>query len=175
MNSLTYPDIEQLLAAHDADVGAAEAHGMAVGMLCLAQAIDSDIWLNELFQFPPQLSEPELQLLNALFQGTQAALSAEDFEFDLFLPSDDSMLSQQLEAFSNWCRGFLFGIGYGRTDSNWPGDSGDILKDLIEFTKLDTQAYSEGDEQALTELHEYCRAAILLLRDDLRANNQQHH
>ncbi len=175
MNNITYPDLERLLKRHDADLDAAEAHGIATGMLCLDGRIAADTWLNELFQHNPALTDAELDLLLALFERTRACLLSLDFEFDLFLPDDEALLSQQLEALSNWCRGFLFGVGFSsaQAQASWPGDSGEILKDFIEFTKLDTHAYSEGDEQAFMEIHEYCRAAIMLLKDDLQGTN--HH
>ncbi|NOT84219.1 MAG: UPF0149 family protein [Methylococcaceae bacterium] len=172
---MTYPDIQALLERHDADLGAAEAQGIATGMLCLDERIDANLWLKELFQHSPELSEVEQQLLTGLFKKTHALLGSSTFEFDLFLPDDTAILSQQAEALSNWCRGFLFGIGYGSAKATWPGDSGEILKDLIEFTKLDTQTEGEEDARALMEIHEYCRAAIMLLRDDLRGNNSQCH
>jgi uncharacterized protein len=175
VNNITYPNIETLLERHDADLDAAEAHGIATGMLCLDERIAASAWLNELFQQHPELSEAENTQLIALFERTRALLMADSFEFDLFLPDDDTLLSQQLDALSNWCRGFLFGVGYGHASAIWPGDSGEILKDVIEFTKLDTQTHAEGDEQALMEINEYLRAAVLLLRDDLRGNDGQLH
>lgn len=175
MNNITYPDIESLLNAHNADMDAAEAHGIATGMLCLDERITASAWMNELFQQHPELSTSERDALTTLFTLTRTALLADNFEFDLFLPDDEALLSQQLEALSNWCRGFLFGVGFSASQATWPGDSGEILKDFIEFTKLDTQAYAEGDEQAFMEINEYCRAAVMLLRDDLRGSNHQLH
>jgi uncharacterized protein len=175
VNNITYPDIESLLERHDADLDAAEAHGIATGMLCLDERIAVNAWLSELFQQNPALSGSEMNLLTALFAKTRELLLADSFEFDLFLPDDDAPLSHQLEALSNWCQGFLFGIGYGHSSATWPGDSGEILKDVIEFTKLDTQAHAEGDEEAFMEINEYLRAAVLLLRDDLRGNHGQLH
>jgi uncharacterized protein len=174
LNNLTYSDIQSLLERHDADLDAAEAQGIATGMLCLDERIAPDAWLQSLFQQSPALSDLDLRLLTTLFQKTRALLLADAFEFDLFLPDDETMLSQQIEALRNWCRGFLFGVGTGSARAIWPGDSGEILKDIIEFTKIDIQAYSEGDERALMEIHEYCRAAVMLFRDDLRGNNILH-
>lgn len=171
MNNFTYAEIESLLETHDADVDAAEAQGIATGLLCLDDRSAGDSWLKVLFQHPPNLSAFEYNLLITLYKKTHDALIADTFEFDLFLPDDEAMLSEQLIALCNWCRGFLFGVGSGSTNATWPGDSGEILKDIIEITKLDTQTYAEGDEQDLMEIHEYLRAAVMLFRDDLRGNH----
>jgi uncharacterized protein YgfB (UPF0149 family) len=175
VNNITYPDLARLLIRHDADLDAAEAHGIATGMLCLDGRIAADTWLSELFQHSPALAGVERDVLFALFERTRECLLSLGFEFDLFLPDDEALLSQQLEALSNWCRGFLFGLGFSSASAqaSWPGDSGEILKDFIELTKLDTHAYTEGDEQAFMEIHEYCRAAIMLLKDDLHGTNHQ--
>lgn len=175
MNNFTYAEIESLLETHDADVDAAEAQGIATGMLCLDDRSMADVWINTLFQHAPNLSTAEHDLLIQLHKQTHAALIADTFEFDLLLPDDEVMLSIQLTALCNWCRGFLFGIGSGSsaTNATWPGDSGEIIKDIIEMTKLDTQTFAEGDEQDLMEIHEYLRAAVMLFRDDLRSNHAE--
>ena len=52
----------------------------------------------------------------------------------------------------------------------WPGDVGEILKDIMEFTKLDAEAEGEEDERAFMEITEYLRSAVLLLRDEFASN-----
>lgn len=175
MENTIYQIIDDLLERHDADANAAEAHGIATGMLCVDEGVDSRVWLDELFEDAPDLPEQDSAVLHKLFENTRQLLGADSFEFDLFLPDDDTMLSQQVDALRSWCQGFLFGIGYRYTGSIWPGDSGEILKDIVEFTKLDSNVYDEEDEHAFVEINEYLRAAILLLRDDLRGNRQQLH
>ena len=175
MNNISYTDFEKLLNQHDADVDCAEAHGIATGMLCLDERITSAGWMQELFQIQPEFADHEIKLLQQLFEQARSDLRSDSFEFDLFLPEDDAQLSEQLEALRNWCLGFLFGLGYAQSGANWPGDSGEILKDVVEFTKLDSNAQSEEDEQAMVEIQEYLRAAVLLLRDDLRGNTAELH
>ncbi len=175
MENTIYQIIDDLLERYDADANAAEAHGIATGMLCVDEGGDSRVWLDELFESAPDLPKQDAAVLHRLFENTRQLLGADSFEFDLFLPDDDTMLKQQVDALRSWCQGFLFGIGYRYTGSAWPGDSGEILKDIVEFTKLDTNVYDEEDEQAFAEINEYLRAAILLLRDDLRGNRRQLH
>ena len=172
---MIYQIIDALLERYDADVDAAEAHGIAAGMLCVDERVLSSVWLEELFEFSPDLADSELAMLEQMFAKTRQALATDDFEFTLFLPDEDELLTEQVAALANWCRGFLLGIGYGYSASTWPGDSGEILKDVVEFTKLDPQVHGEEDEQAFTEINEYLRAAVLLLRDDFRGDRRQLH
>jgi uncharacterized protein YgfB (UPF0149 family) len=55
----------------------------------------------------------------------------------------------------------------------WSKEIEGILKDMVEFTKLDAEveADSDEDEEAFMQIHEYLRAAVLIVRDELN----QHH
>jgi len=83
-------------------------------------------------------------------------------------------------ALIQWCQGFLFGMGRVQTTSEWPGEIDEILKDIIEFTKLDPDIDEDDAEQAendLTEIQEYLRAAVMLIRSELNPaqdNNTVH-
>jgi uncharacterized protein len=73
-------------------------------------------------------------------------------------------------ALSDWCQGFLWGIGHAQnTSAQWSKEMGGILKDMVEFTKLDTEIEEDNDEdeEALIQIHEYLRAAVLIIRDEL--------
>jgi len=115
-----------------------------------------------------------------LFEQTRKLLCGDDdsFRYDLFLPGDDVELSQQLEAIRAWCEGFLFGIGYSRSESTWPGETAEIMKDIVEFTKLDSELDDEMDEEekneneaALIEIQEYLRVAVMMIRDQFSPEN----
>jgi uncharacterized protein YgfB (UPF0149 family) len=56
-------------------------------------------------------------------------------------------------------------VGYAQTSAEWPGDSAEVMRDLIELTKIDSDVDGEDDEAALIEIHEYLRAAVLTVRD----------
>ena len=102
-----------------------------------------------------------------LFEDTRSLLASDDFEFDLFLPDDDVLLSEQVEALTYWCQGFLLGVGFTHATSDLSKEVREILKDIIEFTKLDTEAEGEEDESDFMEITEYMRSAVLLLRSEL--------
>jgi len=162
-----YQAVNSILEKYDADVGAAEAHGIGVGMLCVELKADANNWLHQLFTDEQDLFDDETGVMLTLFERTRELLDPhqDDFSFDLLLPDEDDPLQEQVEALRCWCQGFLFGVGYAQTSAEWPGDSAEIMRDLVELTKLDSDVDGEEDAAALMELHEYLRAAVLIVRD----------
>ncbi|MCQ8103469.1 UPF0149 family protein [Methylomonas sp. SURF-2] len=162
-----YRAVSSILQKYDADMGAAEAHGIAAGMLCVEHKVDAAGWLHELFTDQNDLFDEDQTVLRELFEGSRNLLDPDngEFSFDLLLPDEDEPLADRVEALRVWCQGFLFGVGYAHTDADWPGDSAEVMRDLIELTKIDSDAEGEEDEAALVEIHEYVRAAVLTVRD----------
>jgi uncharacterized protein YgfB (UPF0149 family) len=166
---MSYTTIDTILVQYDAELSAAEAHGMASGLLAVNGKFSSESWLNELLQNTPPISnEHNIELLG-LFDDTQDVLINDEFEFELFLPEDDeSDLIERVDALRQWCKGFLFGMGFANTATKFSQQTQEILKDIAEITKLDTNIELEDDEAEndFMELTEYLRAAVLALRDD---------
>lgn len=168
-----YQAVNSILEKHDADVGAAEAHGIAVGMLCVEVKAGAANWLHELFADEHALPDDDKSLMLNLFERTRELLDpeTEEFAFDLFLPDLDESLSEQVEALRCWCQGFLFGVGYAQTSADWPGESAEVMRDMIELTKIDSDVEGDEDEEALMQIHEYVRAAVLIVRDQFAEDN----
>ncbi|MGZ4959401.1 MAG: UPF0149 family protein [Methylomonas sp.] len=162
-----YQAINAILERQDSDVGAAEAHGIAVGMLSVEAQTDAADWLQELMNDSVSILDADRSLLLGLFEQTRQLLDAEtdEFAFDLFLPDDDQPLYEQVEALRSWCQGFLFGVGYAQSTGEWPDDTGEVMRDIIELTKMDNDAEGEDDANALMEIREYLRAAVFTVRD----------
>ncbi|KAF3981109.1 MAG: UPF0149 family protein [Methylococcales symbiont of Hymedesmia sp. n. MRB-2018] len=173
---MAYLTITKIFQKNDSGLSAAEAHGLATGMLCINNKIEEAIWLAELFEQNVTLLDDDKTVLIALFEQTRKLLNAEEnmYRYDLFLPADDEPLQYQLEAISSWCEGFLFGIGHSQSSVEWPREIKGILNDIVEFTKLDTDVDDEMDEEekdehetALIEIQEYLRAAVNIVKDEL--------
>jgi uncharacterized protein len=169
---MAYPIINAILEEHNADFCAAEAHGIATGLLCADIKADSSNWFNELMPDDALLTDEQKVVFIRLYEETRRLLAGDDFEFDLFLPDDNESILEKIAALRSWCQGFLFGIGSSIAKPKYSREAHDILKDIAEFTKLDSEAEgdNEEDEVALMELTEYLRTAVLLLRAEL---NQQ--
>jgi hypothetical protein len=170
---MAYQIINEIFQQHDSGIGAAEAHGIATAMLCVDARADVNNWLDELFDDEVELLEEDKTALIALFDRTRLLLNPDEteFEFDLLFPANDD-LQEHVQALNDWCQGFLWGIGYSHSDANWSGETNGILKDMVEFTKLDTDVEDDNDEdeEAFIQLHQYLRAAVLIIRDELNQN-----
>lgn len=169
---MAYAEINSLLLQSEIEYCAAEAHGLATGLLCANQHANSAHWLKELLSAEQSLSHSHSDVLVKFFNITRTTLTSDDYTFNLFLPDDSQALTKQAEALQSWCRGFLFGISLTGTSVISSVKNGrEILKDIAEFTKLDTDVEGEEDEQAFMEITEYLRAAVLLLRDELAVSH----
>jgi hypothetical protein len=170
---MTYRVINAIVVQSDAELSAAQAHGMAAGMLCANEQAQSAEWLTELFLHAvPAADEDRIRLVH-LFEDTQSLLASDEFEFDLLLPGDEALLSEQIEALTDWCRGFLLGVCFTHAVSDLSRESTEILKDIAEFTKLDTEAEGEEDESDFMEITEYMRSAVLLLRSEFNNKGER--
>jgi yecA family protein len=177
---MAYQTINRIFHKNETDLTSSEAHGLATGMLCIENKMDASNWLTELFSDEITLLDEDKTVLVALFEQTRMLLNEEDdgFRYDLFLPGDDEALTEQVQAIRAWCEGFLFGIGHSRSEAAWPGETGEIMKDIVEFTKLDVDVDDDMDEEdinehdsALIEIQEYLRVAVMMVRDQFREEN----
>lgn len=165
---MTYQLIDLIIAQNEEAMSAAEAHGVATGMLCVDARADGLNWLQNIFTGDVSLTDEEKNLLLDLFERTRELLASEGFEYELFLPDDDNcMLRVEAEALQQWCQGFLYGIGYANASGDWPGEMTEILHDIVEISKLDPAVQGEEDEQAIMEIEEYLRACVLLIREEM--------
>jgi uncharacterized protein YgfB (UPF0149 family) len=60
---MAYPIINAILVKNAADFCAAEAHGMAAGLLCADEKTGSDYWLSELLHNVPAIADEQRLLL----------------------------------------------------------------------------------------------------------------
>jgi uncharacterized protein YgfB (UPF0149 family) len=167
---MSYSDLNSIVLQKDAADSAAEVHGIAVAMLCLDKNTQASDWIHEAFADDQTLLQDDKVEFNNLFGQTRDLMASDEFVFDLFLPDEDEALALRCTALVQWCQGFLFGMGRVQTSSQWPGEVDEILKDMIEFTKLDTHIEDEDAEETendLVEIQEYLRAAVILIRSEL--------
>ena len=166
---MSYETIDAILVQYDGELSAAQAHGMASGLLAVNGKFSNEKWLQELLQnTPPLNAEHKVELLG-LFDDIQDVLIDDEFEFDLFLPDEEeSDLLERIDGLREWCKGFLLGVGFANTKTNFSQQIQEILKDVSEITKLDTdiETFDDDAENDFMELTEYLRAAVLALRDE---------
>ena len=166
---MSYSVVNSIILQKEAADSAAEVHGVAVAMLCLDPKTEVGTWLSEAISRDADLLEEDKLLLINLFEQSKELMESDEFIFDLFLPDEQEPASSRSQALMQWCQGFLFGMGRIETSSQWPDDVGEILKDIVEFTKLDTDVDTEDEEaeSAIMEIQEYLRASVMLIRSEL--------
>ncbi len=165
---MSYAAINTICQQLEHPVSAAEAHGMATAILCTDETVPCTGWLAEILADTDSINEQQQLLLSGWFEQNRKLLMDDGFVFTLFLPDDDAPLPTRAQALKDWCQGFIYGIGLNYTKTELAGESREILKDIIEFSKLEASVESEEDEAALVEILEYLRAAILLLKETLQ-------
>ena len=84
------------------------------------------------------------------------------------LPDDDEELFVRVQALAEWSQGFLVGFGTGvkANELEFSEEAQELLRDLVEISKLGPdrdQVPEEEDEVALNELEEYVRTAVMML------------
>ncbi|MGC3980011.1 MAG: UPF0149 family protein [Steroidobacteraceae bacterium] len=175
MYTISFTQAEQALRTAGAGVTLAEAHGCLCGALCILPQFSTQSWLQELLPDPTEDSLPTTAApdaaLTQLYTETQLALQGDAMEFSPLLPDDEAPIDERIAALAQWSQGFLYGFGIGipAAQKRFPGEVGEILKDLSEIARAgeEESSGSDAEEESYTELVEYLRAAAQLVHDEL--------
>ena len=182
MNTTRLPDFEHTLALAQGNLEApelAECHGVTCGLLCRLPdaSLDALIGLLDMLELVKAPGTGLKMTLEELLNATRTQLSDEDLSFSLWLPNDEEMLEERTMALSQWCSGFLAGLGSSGDDTlkAMSDEANDALKDLQQISTADVAdtAESEEEEIAFAEIVEYIRVVILMIREDLRGPEGQ--
>lgn len=106
--------------------------------------------------------------LDQLRTATSAQLEDRGFGFDLLLPQADAGLDERAQGLFDWCRAFLGGFGLAAGASPPLSEDGqEALADLARLAQASPElSEGEEDEDALAEIEEFVRVAVLLLHGD---------
>ena len=154
----------------------AEVQGFALG-LALAKAEGSRaLWQQELYADldPADVLAGECRgLLDRVFADVFSSEAPADLQLTLLLPQDIVVDSARICAVRDWCQGFLYGFGLGgeRAAGRLSEQSRELLRDITEITRLDTEDIEDDAEHrsALIEIEEFLRVGVMLMRDELAA------
>lgn len=153
----------------------AELHGALCGWLAAGGA-DATAW-PALVLANPALPAPQPDdVLDRLRRTSVAQLGDPDFGFQLLLPEGETTVVRARALFS-WCRAFLGGFGLAVAGKPLSEEAQEALRDLASLGAAQVDASDDGsDEDALVEIEEYLRMAVLLLHADcvLGARSRQH-
>ena len=145
----------------------AELHGALTGWFAGGGA-DSPDWLAHVMADPALPQVAQGSPLDVLRSASQAQLSDRGFSFELLLPEGDTTLGERSGALFDWCRGFLGAFGMATGAKPPLSEEGEeALNDLARLATATAQDDGdEDDEEALAEIEEFVRVAVLLLHGD---------
>lgn len=171
MLQVTFPEVARVLEGVSATIPAAESHGCLCGALCSAAHYPLERWLEEIVPDANEISDSDREPLGLLYSDTLNALRGDQMEFEPLLPDDQQALDERATALSQWCQGFLYGLGAGGAlkAEALPPSVDEILRDLTHISRAAVDAGEEGedDEEAYAEVVEYLRAGVQLIHDEL--------
>ncbi|OOZ36525.1 UPF0149 family protein [Solemya velesiana gill symbiont] len=172
--SLVYERFERELASADIESSGAEVHGIICGLLCAGQSDAYAVLLRELLPDSPGddlLARECTNSLRKLFDETEAAIDGPGLGFSPFMPEEEKSLKVRARAVSEWCQGFLYGIGIAGVDpeGQLSEETREALNDLIEITRMDVDALEESDEDedVLVEVGEFLWVAAMLVHEEI--------
>ncbi|MGV8961511.1 MAG: YecA family protein [Stenotrophomonas sp.] len=107
--------------------------------------------------------------LDRLRLASVEQLEDRDFAFELLLVEAAAPVLQRTDALFEWCRAFLGGFGLAAGARPALSEEGDeALQDLAKLAQASSDEFDSGDEDedALAEIEEFVRVAVLLLHGD---------
>lgn len=165
------PAVNDILQASRAlDLGAtpAELHGGLCGWLAAGGA-DLQAWPATVLA-DDNLPTPEPgSVLDRLREAVVAQLEDRDFAFELVLAAPAASLQARTDALFDWCRAFLGGFGLASGKRPALSEEGEeALQDLARLAQASSEEFdsADEDEDALAEIEEFVRVAVLLLHGD---------
>lgn len=170
--AIDYHDLTRRLAVSELNPSAAEAHGILCAMICACQPQAEELWISELLEGTDDrdlLTQECRQYLRDLAARTREEIGGGGFGFTPLLPDDSASLAERALGLYDWSRGFLYGLGLSGIDGSGLSEQGrEVLGDFTSITRLDLDDLedSEANEEAMAELTEFLRVAVMLLYEE---------
>ncbi len=161
-----YEVLDRRLRDSSFDGSAAQAHGIACGLVCRdVKSADLDLAIEHL-NFSDDTS---ITALESLLELCERDLNQVEFGFDLWLPDVDE-LHIMLEALAEWSQGYVIGLMFDGSEfrTRLSPEINESVQDIIEISGLEsTSSSSSDDEVAFIELREYLRMVAQLIYEEL--------
>ncbi len=157
------------LAAEPSPEQIAETHAMVIGLLCAKPDMARDDLARHLaaLQLGDSASGSLEDRIGSAWQGLREELASSELRFQLLLPAEERSLEERTQCLAHWCSGFLTGFGAGQPSIANP-EAREALQMIEQITRAITEdeADADAEEGAYTELVEFVRIAVLLLREE---------
>lgn len=173
-NDQLYEELQQKLASANASAEAAEVHGVICGVISANCPLPPG-WFDELFD---QAEEGDLlvnegkSLVESLYRKTLEQVEGAGMGMQLLMPSDAVAIPGRARALTEWCQGFLYGVGLSgqQATEKLSTEAREAIEDITNFTRMDITALgdaenAEEEEDALMEIIEFLWVAAMLIRE----------
>ena len=168
-----FETLSQVLADASAELPTAEVHGLMSALVCVPGEPRIAVLHGEVLG--PHASAPQAEgcrsALAEVWTQTLDTLAENDFTFEPLLPSDGVPLAERTLALGEWCTGYLAGLGLAGVkpyERSFSGEAGEFLHDLLQMSQIEPDPDANEDSEAdYTELVEYVRIGVMLLREEL--------
>ncbi len=174
--ALDFDDFANQLLSEGAEQSPAYLHGGLCGIFAGAGPVASEDCLAATSQalelgLHGELAESSLTLADV----SRQAMQGDSFDFQLFLPDDETEMALRVSALAEWCQGFLaaFALVVSEERAGLGEETSEVLRDvaaIAEATHEHEDASEEDDEDAeeaaessYFELTEYLRFACMNL------------
>ncbi len=162
-------DVNQASQAAGLGANAAELHGGLCGWLAAGGEAVRE-WPARVLADNALPTPAEGDALHRLLDASVAQLEDRDFAFELLLTDADDTAAQA-DALFTWARAFLggFGLGAGGRRPTLSEEGEEALNDLAKLAQASSEDFESGnddDEDALAEIEEFIRVAVLILHGD---------
>ncbi|NOX09693.1 MAG: UPF0149 family protein [Gammaproteobacteria bacterium] len=165
--------LDEVLQRSQSELSAEEVHGIACGMLAVLGSVDPDPLVKHVvedFDAHNLAHSEAAKLLQSLLRQITTQFNDVELDFQLLLPDDDESMDLRVDALSEWCQGFLLGVGMGglKDDTDLPETVSEMITDLIEIARISIEDDIEDElENNFFEVVEYVRVGVLLIHEEL--------
>lgn len=156
------------LDALEAALEPSDLHGSLCGYLAGGGKHDRKGWFAAVMSDPLVSPPAPDSALDQLYEASTRQLESPDFAFELLLPGEDRPVGERADGLLAWCRGFLGGFGLAAgAEPPLSEEAEEALADLARIAASDL-SYDDpdADEDALEEVAEFVRVAVMLLHSD---------
>ena len=174
---IDYNSLNGKLISAGTGVWASESHGFLCGVFCAGNTVASSIWQDYLLAGveEPLDHEESFALLTELAKRVAEEILSSEIIFTPLLPSDQTSITERSNSISEWCAGFVSGLGIGgagkKLDLGVDGD--EFLRDMISISRMETSSEEGNDaETAYFEIVEYIRIGVILIHQHLHEKQE---